>query len=152
VIGFAIGIQVATRFFHGSELIIVGAGLVFGIIFAILAIFLESISIAIAGFLGGGFILLTIITLFGLDKGIWSWIAFIIGGLIGLAVIAFLFDWALITISSLTGASLVLSGFNIANATAGVIFLVLFIAGVIIQGSELQKNGPTRKKTHPITN
>ena len=50
-IGFVIGIQVATRFFHGSELITIVAGLVLGIIFAVLAIFLESI--AIAGFLGG---------------------------------------------------------------------------------------------------
>ena len=52
-IGFVIGIQVATRFFHGSELITIVAGLVLGIIFAILAIFLESIATAIAGFLGG---------------------------------------------------------------------------------------------------
>jgi hypothetical protein len=151
-IGFAIGIQVATRFFHGSELMTIIAGLVIGVIFAVLAIFVESIAIAIAGFLGGGYILLNIITLLGLDKGVWIWIAFIIGGIIGLAIIAFLFDWALITISSLAGASMVISGFNIASVTASVVFLVLFFAGVIIQGSELRKNGPTHKKTHLPTN
>jgi hypothetical protein len=150
-IGFAIGIQVATRFFHGSELMTIIAGLVIGVIFAVLAIFVESIAIAIAGFLGGGYILLNIITLFGLDKGVWSWIAFIIGGIIGLAVIALLFDWALITISSLAGASMVITGFNIASGSASVVFLVLFFAGVIIQGSELRKNGPTPRKTRLTT-
>jgi hypothetical protein len=151
-IGFAIGIQVATRFFHGSEMMTIVAGLVLGIIFAILAIFVESIAIAVASFLGGGYILMNIIGLFGVDKGVWSWAAFIIGGIIGLAVIAILFDWALITISSLAGASMVISGFHLAKTTAGVVFLALFFMGVLIQGSELRKNGPARRKTHLITN
>jgi len=145
-IGFAIGIQVATRFFHGSELMTVIIGLVFGIIFAILAIFLESIAIAIAGFLGGGYILLSITTLFGLDKGVMTWIAFIVGGIIGLVLVSFLFDWALITISSFAGASMVISGFNISKTTGSLILLVLFVTGVLIQGSELRKNGSGLKK------
>ena len=88
-IGFVIGIQVATRFFHGSELTTIVAGLVLGIIFALLAIFVESAHIGVAGFLGGGYVLLSLIALFGIDKGAVTWIAFIIGGLIGLALIAF---------------------------------------------------------------
>ena len=145
-IGFVIGIQVATRFFHGSELITIFAGLVLGIIFAMLAILLESI--AIAGFLGGGYILLSITALFGLDKSAVTWIAFIIGGVIGLVHISFLFDWALIIISSLVGASMVVSGFNFGMATGSLIFLILLIAGVLIQGSELRRNGPRhRSKT-----
>jgi hypothetical protein len=151
-IGFAIGIQFATRFFHGSEWMTIFAGLVLGVIFAVLAIFVESIAIALAGFLGGGYILLYLMGLIGLDKGVWNWAAFMIGGIIGLAVIAFLFDWALITISSLAGASMVISGINIARATAGIVFLVLFFAGVLIQGSELRKSGPSRQRTRLITN
>jgi hypothetical protein len=145
VIGFVIGIQVATRFFHGSELITIVAGVVLGIIFAILAIFLESIAIAVAGFLGGGYILLSISALFGLDKGAVTWIAFIIGGIIGLALISFLFDWALISISSLAGASMIVSGFHFGLATGGLIFIILLIAGILIQGSELRRNGPRRR-------
>jgi hypothetical protein len=88
--------------------------------------------------------LLSVTALFGLDKGAVSWIAFIIGGIIGLALISFLFDWALIIISSLAGASMVVSGFNLGMATGGLIFLILLIAGVLIQGSELRRNGPRR--------
>jgi len=145
-LGFVVGIQVATRFFHGSELVTIVAGLVLGIIFALLAIFLESIAIAIAGFLGGGYILLNITALFGLDKGVATWLAFIIGGIIGLILVSILFDWALIIISSLAGASMVVSGFNFGIATGGLIFLVLLIVGVLIQASELRKNGSRRRQ------
>src|SRR5512142_2345265 len=68
-IGFVIGVMLATRFFHGSELTMVLAGLVLGLIFALLAIFLESIAIGIAGFLGGGYVLLSMAGMLGLDRG-----------------------------------------------------------------------------------
>jgi hypothetical protein len=144
-IGFIIGIQIATRFFHGSELITIFAGLTLGIIFSVLAIFLESIAIGIAGFLGGGYALLGIVTLFSLDHGPIAWIAFIVGGIIGIALVAFLFDWALISISSLAGASMVVGGFHFGPSTGSVVFLVLLIAGVLIQGSELRNKGSRRE-------
>lgn len=145
-IGFVIGIQVAARFFHGSELTMILAGLVLGIIFAVLAIFLESIAIGLAGFLGGGYVLLSIAALLGFDRGVISWIAFIVGGIIGIALIAFLFDWALISISSLAGASMIVDAFHFRQATGGLVFLVLLIAGVVIQGSVLgrEKGTPHR--------
>ena len=144
-IGFVIGIQIATRFFHSSELTMIIAGLVLGVIFAMVAIFVESLAIGIAGFLGGGYVLLSIASLFGLDQGPTSWIAFIIGGIIGVALIAFLFDWALISISSLAGASMIVSGLHFGPSTGSVVFIVLLIAGVLIQGTELRKNGPRRQ-------
>ena len=144
-IGFVIGIQAANRFFHGSELTTIIAGLVLGIIFALIAIFVESLAIGIAGFLGGGYVLLSIASLFGFDQGATTWVAFILGGIIGVALIAFLFDWALISISSLAGASMIVGGLHFGPSTTSVVFLILLIAGVLIQGSELRKNGPRRK-------
>lgn len=145
-IGFVIGILVATRFFHGSELITIVAGLVLGIVFALLAIFVESLTIGIAGFLGGGYVLLNLAGLFNLDKGALAWIAFIIGGIIGVALVSFLFDWALSSISSLAGATMIVGGLHLAAPTAGVVFIVLLIAGVLIQGLELRRNGPRREQ------
>ena len=144
-IGFVTGILLATRFFHGSELTSLLAGLVLGVIFAGLAIFLESIAIGVAGFLGGGYVLLSIAALLNLDKGAMSWIAFIVGGIIGVVLVAFLFDWALISISSLAGAAMVVGGLHLAASTASTVFLVLLIAGVLIQGTELRRNGPRRE-------
>lgn len=49
--GFVTGIQLATRFWQGSDVLAVIIGLVIGVIFALLAIFLQTIVIGIAGLL-----------------------------------------------------------------------------------------------------
>lgn len=139
-IGFAIGVQVALRFFRGSEWMTILIGLGLGIVFAVLAIFMETLAIGIAGFLGGGYILLTLATPFGWDKGILTWIIFIIGGIIGTALVAFLFDWALISISSLAGASMILNAVNFRPGINAVIFFILVIIGVVFQGSALRRD------------
>src|ERR1700690_2095982 len=135
VIGFIIGAQVATRFFHGSDLVTLIAGLGLGVIFAVLAIFLETLAIGIAGFLGGGYILLSFAGLFGLDKGILAWIIFIVGGIIGAVLIASLFDWALIIISSLAGSSMAINAVHFGRLIAALIFIVLFFIGIAVQAS-----------------
>ncbi len=141
-IGFVIGVMLATRFFHGTELTVVLAGLVLGIIFALLAIFLESIAIGIAGFLGGGYVLLSIATMLGLDtNGVMPWIVFAVGGVIGVILVALLFSWALITISSLAGASMVVAAFGMTAGAAGLVYIGLVIAGVLIQGTAMRREG-----------
>ena len=137
-IGFVFGVEIATRFFHGSQLIMILAGLVSGMIFAGLAVFVESIAIALAGFLGGGYVLLSVAAILGLDKGALPGIAFIVGGILGVVLVALLFDWALISISSLAGAAMVVRVLPVATATAGLIYLGLLLAGVLIQGSILR--------------
>ena len=128
--GFVTGFQLTTRYFQGSEGLSIIVGLVVGAIFAILAIFLQTIAIAIAGFLAGGYILQTLAVSFGLSAA--PWIIYIIGGIIGVLLVSFLFDWAIITLSSLAGASLVAEALQLPRT--GLIFVVLFLAGVIIQG------------------
>ena len=137
VIGFIVGVEIATRFFHGSDLITLVAGLGLGVIFAILAIFVETLAIGIAGFLGGGYILLSFAGLFGLDKGILTWVIFIVGGVIGAVLIAFLFDWALIIISSLAGSSMIINAFHFAKLISVLTLIVLFFIGLAVQASAL---------------
>ncbi|MGE5072713.1 MAG: hypothetical protein ACM3MF_04725 [Anaerolineae bacterium] len=140
-IGFALGVMLASRFFNGSELTMILAGLVLGAIFAVLAIFLESIAIGIAGFVGGGYVLLSIAGMLGLDRGgIWSWVIYAIGGVLGILLVAMLFKWALIIISSLVGASLVVAAFGMSALTAGLIYLGLVIAGILIQAGGLTRD------------
>jgi len=143
-IGFVIGVQLATRFFNGSQVTMILAGLVLGLVFAMLAVFLESIAIGIAGFLGGGYVLLNIAGMLGFDRGLLSAVIFIIGGILGIILVATLLNWALITISSLAGASMVVSAFGLTAATAGLIYLGLVIAGVLIQGFALRREGHAR--------
>jgi len=134
-VGFVTGLQLATSFWQGPETLALVFGLIMGVIFALLAIFLQTITIGIAGFLAGGYILNAMAGMFGLDAG---WIIYIIGGLIGLALVIFLFDWAIITLSSLAGASLVVQAFLPEGSAGGIIFTILFLIGIIVQGSVLR--------------
>ena len=134
--GFVTGFQLTTRFFQGPEGLAIIVGLVAGAIFAILAIFLQTIAIGIAGFLAGGYVLQTLTAMLGFERLAVTWLIFIIGGIIGLLLVSFLFDWAIITLSSLAGAALVVEAFQLQRN--GLIFLVLLLAGVIIQGAILR--------------
>lgn len=137
-VGFITGLQLGSRFSQGSEGFAVIIGLVIGIIFALLAIFLQRIAIAIAGFFAGGYILTALAGMFGMDSGASIWIIYMIGGIIGLILVSFLFDWALITLSSLAGATLIAQGLFAQSATGGLIFIIIFIIGIMIQGSVLR--------------
>ena len=120
-----------------------------GIIFALLAIFLQGLVIGAAGFLIGGYILTVLATMIGLDfAGATTWIVYMIGGVIGVILISLLFDWALITLSSLAGASLILQSFLPENAAGGILFFIVFLLGVLIQGSMLRPDRATASEVH----
>lgn len=138
--GFVTGVQLATRFWQGSDLLTILVGLVIGVIFALLAIFLQAVLIGIAGFLSGGYVLTVLATMLGIDAaGATTWIVYIIGGIIGVLLVSFLFDWALITLSSLAGASLIIQAVFPQGAGGGLVFFILLLAGVLIQGAILHR-------------
>jgi hypothetical protein len=139
VAGFIAGLQLATQFWRGPEILAIVVGLVVGIIFAVLAIFLQGVAIGVAGFLAGGYVLTVLAGMIGLNQGAFSWIIYVIGGIIGVLLVIFLFDWALITLSSLAGASLIMQALA-PNGNGGILFLALVIIGVLIQGALLQRD------------
>lgn len=143
-LGFLIGIGVAARLMHGTELATVIVGLLLGVVFAMVAIFLQSMAIGLAGFLGGGYVLLGLASLLGLSSTPATLIVFLVGGLAGVILIAVLFDWALISISSFAGASMVVRGFGLRPAVAGLLYLGLLLFGVLVQGFALRRERTTR--------
>ena len=62
-----------------------------------------------------------------------TWILVIIGGIIGAVLVAVLFDWALVLMSSLIGANLVVQAIDPEGWFATMIFVGLFLVGVMIQ-------------------
>ena len=141
--GFVAGLQLATQFWQGPEILALVIGLVVGVVFALLAIFLQGVAIGVAGFLAGGYIFTVLAGMLGLNQGAFSWIMYLIGGIIGLLLVLFLFDWAIITLSSLAGASLITQALLLPSGLGGVVFLALVIVGVIIQGSQIQRERVT---------
>jgi hypothetical protein len=137
--GFVAGLQLATQFWQGPEILAIVIGLVVGVVFALLAIFLQGIAIGVAGFLAGGYVLTVVAGMLGLNQGAFSWLVYLIGGIIGVLLVIFLFDWAIITLSSLAGASLITQALPLPSGLGGIIFLGLVIVGVVIQGSTLQR-------------
>ena len=147
IIGFVTGMQLAARFWNGPEWTAIIIGVIVGIIFALLAVFIEALAIGVAGFLAGGFILTAFTNMLGLNDGFLFWILYAIGGIIGLVLILLLFDWALIILSALAGASLIVQSFVPGGGTAGLIFILLFVLGILIQAFTLQREGhpPVRR-------
>jgi hypothetical protein len=116
--GFLAGMQLATRFWQGPDLLAIIVGLVAGVIFA----FLTSLA-----------------AMLGMDvSGAMTWIMYSIGGVLGFILVSFLFDWAVITLSSLAGASLITQSLFPQGAAGGILFFVVFLLGVVIQGSMLR--------------
>lgn len=136
--GFVLGAQVTIRTFNGPEWLGLIIGIVVGLLFAGLAVFLRAIAIGIAGFLAGGGILVGMANMVGFNAGGFSWVVYIIGGIIGVILVAFLFDWALITLSSLGGATLIVQALNL-QTFGGLAYIILVIAGVLIQGAALRQ-------------
>jgi len=138
-IGFGVGLQFAERFLQGPNVPGLLIGLVVGIIFALLAIFLQTVAIGAAGFFGGGYVLLGLVTAAGLDRGLLVWIAFLVGGILGVVLIGYLFDWALITLSSMAGASMIVNALELGRGLGGAILIALVIVGVVVQGALLRR-------------
>jgi len=145
-LGFITGIQLTANFWQGPDWMLLIIGVIVGVIFAALATFLQALAIGLAGFLAGGYSFTILAGMLGMETLMPAWIVYIIGGVIGVALVSFLFDWAIITLSSLAGASLVIRTFFSQTDNAQIILAALFILGIIVQGSLLRndKNRNTR--------
>jgi hypothetical protein len=134
VVGFTIGINMAERFFPGeSETTLLVLALITGVLFAVLVLFLKRIAVGVAGFVAGGFMATYIVSLLNLGIDLPTWILVLIGGVIGAVLVAVLFDWALILMSSLIGANLIVQAIDQGDKVATIIFVGLFLVGVMIQ-------------------
>lgn len=109
---------------------------------ALLAVFLQSIAIGAAGFLLGGYSAVALMRLLELLTQQNLWFAYIVGGVVGLVSMVALFDYALIFLSSLAGASLIVQAVSFSQPVEILLFLVLAMGGAALQ-SIYQPRGPT---------
>ncbi|MEP6672432.1 MAG: DUF4203 domain-containing protein [Chthoniobacter sp.] len=134
-VGFVAGLELATALLpHQPEWSLI-IGLVFGLIGAVIAIFVQKIALGIAGFLVGGYFVMT--ALRGWEAQAppeMSWISFLIGGLIGALLMYAVFNWALIILSSISGAHLIVQTLSLTQTVALAAFAVLAIIGIMVQG------------------
>jgi len=145
-IGFAAGVELAPHLVQDpSALLSLTIALLLGIIGALLALFLQKIAIAVLGFLAGGKLAGAIAAAFFVHYSQHSTIIFVIGGVVGAILLLVLFDWALIVVSSLIGAHLIVYQSTIALPQSGsiILFIGLAVVGILVQAASLRRSGAT---------
>ena len=144
-VGFAAGFTYAHQLWGTqSDLMILGIALGLGLIGALLAIFFQAVAIALAGFVAGGYITFSIMNLFGLGAPKLFWLFYLTGGILGTVLLFIIFDWALIALSSVIGASLIVQVIELSPHLEVVVFFLLIISGVLFQSRLLKREPPSR--------
>jgi len=134
VVGFVLGFYFAGNFFPGEpETTRLAFGLVFAVIGAVLAVFLKNIAVGLAGFISGGIIAINLVEVIGFEYQLPEWMLFVLGGIIGVVLVALLFDWGLIILSSLVGAYLITRELDQSDLITTTIFVGLFLVGLLLQ-------------------
>ena len=134
VVGFIAGFLLTNSLVpQSSTWLLILIGLIIGSLCALLAIFLNRLAVALVGFFGGGLLATQLLAYFEVGSGDFTWISFIVGGIIGIILAVFLFDWALIVFSSLFGAILIGTAWDNPSALINLFLLVLFLVGIGIQ-------------------
>jgi len=139
--GFLTGVNIADRFFAGSEPMKLLIALVIGIIFAFLAILFYKAAVAVAGFVIGGYLAVDLVGYFSVSQPhSLDWMPYMIGGIIGAVLILLLLDWALIVLSSLAGASLIVHSISLPRVDWSLVYIVLAMIGILIQAGILTRS------------
>jgi hypothetical protein len=142
-VGFAAGVEIAPHLVHEpSPLLALAVALVLGLIGALLALFLQKVAIAVLGFLAGGKLAGAIAAAFFVHYAQYSTFIFVIGGVVGAILLLALFDWALIVVSSLIGAHLIVYQSAIVLPASGstIVFIGLAVLGILVQVASLRRS------------
>jgi hypothetical protein len=144
--GFFAGFELASKTFHVSPVwMAILIGVAVGLVGALLATFFQKLVIGAAGFLAGAFIASRLVPQLGTHVQSWSWAISLAGGIIGIILMYAIFEWALMILSSLAGAMLVVEGLNLAGMTAIIVGIILFVVGIAFQAG-LNRNPHAQKK------
>src|SRR5262245_14461378 len=94
-VGFAVGVEIAPLLVNeSSSLLALLIALVFGVLGALLALFLQKVAIAVLGFLAGGKLATAIAASFFVHYAQYSTFTFVVGGIIGVLMLLALFGLA----------------------------------------------------------
>ncbi len=135
-IGFAGGLELTPYLLqHAPPWLGLVIGLVLGLLGAVLALLLQKIAIAIAGFVVGGHFATSLLAAFVSTHAQYAGVTFVIGGVIGALLLLIVFDWALIFFSAIVGAHLIANNLHLPPSGTTIVFLALTVVGIIAQAA-----------------
>jgi hypothetical protein len=143
ICGAIAGLLVSELIFHPEgwwERVLVAIG--FGAAFAILALVLQRMMVSIAGFIAGGYIMVSLSETLQLSIANLNWVIFILGGIVGVLLVQVLFDLALVLISSFAGATLIQHAIGLEGVKGTILLLILVLIGIIIQSVQNRPKAP----------
>jgi uncharacterized membrane protein YeaQ/YmgE (transglycosylase-associated protein family) len=144
--GFAIGAWLSVVFLEGqSDSVKLGAALALGVLGALVAFKAQKMAVGLGGFLAGAYVGNALWTAFQFPVP--GWVAPIVGGVVGAILLAALFNWTLIVLSSLLGAALVYQNVALAPPWPVVAFFALLVLGLSVQSRQYaRRKAPAEKK------
>ena len=144
IMGFLFGLFLTVYVFDWPVWLKLLVGLGIGVVFSVLAVFLQKPMAAIFGFVAFGLAAATLARLFGAAvHSSLFWIIFVVGGIVGVILVFALFEWSLIIGTSLSGAGSVVTAIDslLHIPKNGVLtialFLILLIIGITYQARHL---------------
>ena len=139
-VGFAAGVQIAPLLVNEpSSVLALVIALAFGVLGALLALFLQKIAVGVLGFLAGGKLATAVAAAFFVHYVQYTTIIFVVGGIIGAIVLLALFNWALIVVSSFIGAYLIQSAIILPPTGSTLVFIGLAILGMFVQTASFRR-------------
>lgn len=150
LVGFLAGFSIAgslVQFHNPLLLLLLSVG--FGIVGALLALFLQHFAVLLFGFVAGWYCTQSLLIMFGLGNLHNLWLPALIGGIIAMILLSVMFDYALVFLSAVIGAYAIVSTGLFPSRFSFVIFLVLIIIGIVFQFKDFsrQSNSKRRKKS-----
>lgn len=143
ILGFLFGFDFATQVLgldsRGLGLLI---ALLAGIVGVFVAVFVQRFAVGLAGFFIGGYLTLTLLGADVTNLAVTDLVAFLIGGILAAFLAIWLFEAALILLSSVAGAALMTGTVQLEPGEAGVGFFLLVVVGLAVQAGI----GPKRRR------
>jgi hypothetical protein len=141
LVGFVLGFTLTAEVLEGPEWVMLVGGLIAGILASGLAVFFQKVALTVAGFLIGGMAVLWWAEQMGWGEPWWVFAMAGAAGLVGAFLTRSVFEVALIVLSSVFGATLVLEALQRPVGQISPLLVILVAAGVLIQASSARSRG-----------
>ena len=133
ITGFFVGVELAHDLFANQPWWVVwvfAAGA--GIIGAVLAMLFQRVAFALAGLYAGCYLAIFVVQSLGWGR---LDLAILVGGVIGAVLATLVMDWAIIVLSSLVGAGLIVASLGLDSLQGAILAGVLAAVGILVQAT-----------------
>jgi hypothetical protein len=108
-------------------------GIAAGILLVVLVKTLKNLAFGLGGFILGAYVAYNLLILLKFHPGALEYVIYILGGLIFAGLLLSLFDKALILVSSILGAILIVQNITVQVVGKEMLFFILLGFGVVVQ-------------------